>query len=174
MISGKLPRMTSQTLASALEGFLTGSTNAVVIEDGAVVFNLEQAKYSVPGESNKCLLHLWSPERNVVRRVLDVETKGEILRVTVQRRGQVRPTRLDICRERDPRTASAKRAARVGFQRVLERAPKRKFPDLTVAQISTSMDLKKSFGPVLKGSFKARAVSLRGPRRKSARIAIFD
>jgi hypothetical protein len=80
--------------------------------------------------------------------VLDVETKGETLRVTVQRMGQVRPTRLDICRERDPRTASAKRAARVGFQRVLERALKRKFPDLTVAQISTSMDLERSFGPV--------------------------
>jgi hypothetical protein len=147
-ISGKLPRMTSQTLASTLEGFLSGSSNAVVIEDGAVVFNLDQGKYSVSGESNKCLLHLWSPERNVVRRVLDVETKGETLRVTVQRMGQVRPTRLDICRERDPRTTSAKRAARLGYQRTLERALKRKFPDLTVAQLSTSMDLEKSFGPI--------------------------
>ena len=72
--------MTSQTLASTLEEFLSGSNNAVVIEDGAVVFDLGQAKYSVSGESNKCLLHLWSPERNVVRRVLDVEAKGETLR----------------------------------------------------------------------------------------------
>jgi hypothetical protein len=90
-ISGKLPRMTSQTLASTLEGFLSGSSNAVVIEDGAVVFNLDQGKYSVSGESNKCLLHLWSPERNVVRRLLDVETKGETLRVTVQRMGAGTP-----------------------------------------------------------------------------------
>ena len=90
--SRKLPCMTSQTLASTLEGFLSGSNNAVVIEDGAVVFDLGQAKYSVSGESNKCLLHLWSPERNVVRRVLDVEAKGETLRVTVQRMGQARPT----------------------------------------------------------------------------------
>jgi hypothetical protein len=140
--------MTSQTLASTLEGFLSGSSNAVVIEDGAVVFNLDQAKYSVSGESNRCLLHLWSPERNVVRRVLEVETKGETLRVTVQRMGQARPSRLDICRERDPRTASAKRIARVGCQRILERALKRKFPDLTLAQLSTSMDLEKSFGPI--------------------------
>jgi len=140
--------MTSQTLASTLEGFLSGSSNAVVIEDGAVVFNLDQAKYSVSGESNKCLLHLWSPERNVVRRVLEVETKGETLRVTVQRMGQVRPTRLDIRRERDPRATSAKRAARLGYQRTLERALKRKFPDLTVGQFSTSMDLENSFGPI--------------------------
>ena len=90
--------MTSQTLAATLEGFLSGSNHAVVIEDGAVTFDLGQAKYSVSGETNKCLLHLWSQERNVVRRVLDVETKGETLRVTVQRMGQARPTKLDICR----------------------------------------------------------------------------
>jgi len=140
--------MTSQTLASTLEGFLSGSNNAVVIEDGAVVFDLGQAKYSVSGESNKCLLHLWSPERNVVRRVLDVEAKGETLRVTVQRMGQARPTRLEICRERDPRTPSAKRSARMTYQRFLERALKRKFPELTMAQLSTSMDLERSFGPI--------------------------
>ena len=140
--------MTSQTLASTLEGFLSGSSNAVVIEDGAVVFDLGHAKYSISGESSKCLLHLWSPERNVVRRVLDVENKGETLRVTVQRMGQARPTKLDICRERDPRTSSAKRATRVAYQRVLERVLRQKFPELTITQLSTSMDLEKSFGPV--------------------------
>src|SRR5438445_5545885 len=145
-LSGKLPAMTTETLASTLEGFLSGSNSAVVIEDGAIMFDLGQAKYSVSGESNKCLLHLWSPERNVVRRVLDVESKGETLRVTVQRMGQARPTKLDICRERDPRTASAKRAARMAYQRVLERVLRAKFPDLTLVQMSTSMDLERSFG----------------------------
>jgi hypothetical protein len=51
-------------------------------------------------------------------------------------------------RERDPRTASAKRTARLAYQPTLERALKRKFPDLTLAQLSTSMDLEKSFGPI--------------------------
>jgi len=147
-LSAKLRHMTSQTLASTLEGFLSGSSNAVVIEDGSVVFDLGQAKYSISGESDKCLLHLWSPERNVVRRVLDVESKGETLRVTVQRMGQARPTKLEICRERDPRTSSAKRATRVSYQRVLERVLRKAFPDLMIAQLSTSMDLEKSFGPV--------------------------
>src|SRR5450432_123566 len=108
--------MTTKTLATALEGFLSGSSGAVVIEDGAVMFCLEHAKYSVSGESNKCLLHLWSEEWNVVRRVLDVESKGESLRVTVQRMGQVRPTKLEICRERDARTISARRKGRAAYQ----------------------------------------------------------
>jgi hypothetical protein len=140
--------MTSQTLAGTLEGFLSGSTGAVVVEDGAVVFNLEHAKYSVSGETSKCLLHLWSEERNIVRRVLDVEAKGETLHVTVQRIGQLRPTKLDIHRERDPRTASAKRATRVAYQRVLERVLRKNFSDWTLQQLNTAMDLEKSFGPI--------------------------
>jgi len=124
--------MTSQSLANAVEAFLSGSHSAVVIEDGSVRFDLTQAKYSVSGESNKCLLHLWSSERNVVRRVLDVENRGETLRLTVQQMGQPKPTKLEICRQRDPRTASAKRKARLLYQRILERVLKRNFPDLTL------------------------------------------
>src|SRR5581483_2490766 len=120
-LSGKLPAMTSQTLASTLEGFLAGGAGAVVIEDGEVVFDLGHAKYSVSGENNKCLVHFWSEERNFVRRVLDLQTEGEVMRVTVQKMGQASPTRLDICRDRDPRSASSKRTARAAYQRVLER-----------------------------------------------------
>jgi hypothetical protein len=36
------------------------ASGAVVIEDGAVMFDLTQSKYSISGEHNKCLLHLWS------------------------------------------------------------------------------------------------------------------
>jgi hypothetical protein len=140
--------MTAETLATELEGFLSRSGGAVVIEDGAVMFDLEHAKYSVSGESNKCLLHLWSEERNVVRRVLDVETKGESLRVTVQRMGQVRPTKLEICRERDPRTVSARRKARAVYQHILERALVKCFPELTLAHMSNAVDLERSFGPI--------------------------
>lgn len=119
--------MTPQALAISL-----------VMEDGAVV----------SGESNKCLLHLWSSERNFVRRVLDTETRGETLRVIVQRIGRSKPATLEICRQRDPRTASAKKQARLAYSRILERALKRKFPDLSLLQLSTSMDLEKSFGPI--------------------------
>ena len=140
--------MSPESIASALEQFLSGSSTAVVIEDGAVAFDLAEARYSVSGESNKCLLHLWSAERNVVRRVLDVEAKGETLQITVLRMGQARPTKLEICRQRDRRTASAKRKAPMLYQRVLERALKKTFPELALAQLSTSMDLEKSFGPV--------------------------
>jgi hypothetical protein len=61
--------MTAETLARVMDEFLGGSRNAVVLEDGARIFDLQDSKYSISGEYNKCLLHLWSSERNVVRRL---------------------------------------------------------------------------------------------------------
>ncbi len=65
----------AETLGNTLETYLAGSRNAVVLEDGATLFDLTRAKYSLSGEYGKCLLHLWSEERNTVRRVLDAEEK---------------------------------------------------------------------------------------------------
>jgi len=149
--------------ASTLEGFLSSSNCALVREDGAVLFDLGEAKYSISGENNKCLIHFWSEERNLVRRVLDIETKGETLRVMVQRMGQSKPVRLEICRERDPRNASAKKSARAAYQRILERVLKKKAPDLALVKLSHSVDLENSFGPIyacglLKGGQSAFAV----------------
>src|SRR3981189_2790622 len=140
--------MTPDSLSQMLSDFLDGALAAVVVEDGAIAFDLAEAKYSVSGEYNKCLLHLWSAERNFVRRVLDAEVKNEILRLAVQRLGQAKPTKLEICRERDRRTPTAKRAARVAYQRVLHRVLQKRFTGFTVDRLSTSMDLERSFGPV--------------------------
>lgn len=140
--------MTPESLVRTVEDFLVCAHDAVIIEDGAVVFDLAQSKYSITGERNKCLLHLWSDERNFVRRVLEAEIKNEILRLAVQRLGQSKPTKLEICRERDRRTPTAKRAARVAYQRVLHRVLQRHFPGFSIDRLSTSMDLERSFGPV--------------------------
>ena len=56
-------------LARTIEDFLNESPTAVVLEDGLGVFDLASARFSISTEQNKCLLHLWSEERNVVRRV---------------------------------------------------------------------------------------------------------
>ena len=130
-----------------LSDFLIGAHAAVVVEDGAIAFDLAESKYSISGEYNKCLLHLWSSERNVVRRVLDAEVKATTLRLQVQRMGQNRPTRLDFCRDRDQRSPAARRAARVAYEARLRRTLERKFPGWTVVRLTTSMDLERSFGP---------------------------
>jgi hypothetical protein len=51
--------VTPESLVRTVEDFLTSARDAVIIEDGAVVFDLAQSKYSISGERNRCLLHLW-------------------------------------------------------------------------------------------------------------------
>jgi hypothetical protein len=139
--------MTPASLSQTLSDFLLGAHAAVVVEDGAIAFDLAESKYSISGEYNKCLLHLWSSERNFVRRVLDAEVKASTLRLQVQRMGQNRPTRLDFCRDRDQRSLASRRAERVSYEPRLRRALERNFPEWTAGRFSTSADLERSFGP---------------------------
>ena len=140
--------MTPESLTQALRDFLGDSPHGAVIEDGAFAFDLSRTRYSISGEHHKCLLHLWSAERNLVRHVLDVEVKNGSLRLTVRRLGQTHPARLEICRHRDPRTPSSKRLSRMAYQHQLRRALDRHFPDLPIVHITTGSDLEKSFGPI--------------------------
>src|SRR5579863_2735646 len=133
--------MTPESLIQTVEEFLSEASGAVVLEDGAVAFDLAQSKYSVSGEYNKCLLHLWSAERNTVRRVLDAEVRNGTLKLFVQRLGQSRPTKLEICREHDRRSPSAKKLARTSYEQKLRRALERRFPAYTITRLTTAIDL---------------------------------
>lgn len=140
--------VTPDALTRTVQDFLSEASGAVVLENGALAFDLAQSKYSISGEYNKCLLHLWSAERNTVRRVLDAEVKNGTLRLAVQRLGQPRPTKLEICRERDRRSPTAKKAARISYEPKLRRALERHFPGFTIARLTSGVDLEKSFGPI--------------------------
>ncbi len=143
-----MPSVTPETLSRLLGDFLGGSRHGMVLENGARLFDLADAHYSVSGEYNKCLLHVWSAERNVVRRILDAELRNGGLRLTVQKLGQSRPARLEICKGYDPRTPTARRAARSAYQGKLARALERNFPGFKVTRLSNAMDLERSFGPI--------------------------
>ena len=137
-----------QALTRTVQDFLSEAASAIVLENGAVAFDLAQSKYSISGEYNRCLLHLWSAERNAVRRVLDAEIKNGTLRLAVQRLGQSRPSKLEICRDRDRRTPSARRLARAVYGEKLRKTLDRHFPEFRISKLTGSIDLEKSFGPV--------------------------
>jgi hypothetical protein len=141
------PTVTPESLSELLTDFLEGARAAVVVEDGAIAFDLAESKYSISGEYHKCLLHLWSSERNFVRRVLDADVRATTLRLQVQRMGQNRPTRLDFCRDRDQRSPAARRTARAAYEPRLRRVLERNLPGWTIVRLTTSIDLEHSFGP---------------------------
>ncbi|MFZ0197728.1 MAG: hypothetical protein WB523_01745 [Candidatus Sulfotelmatobacter sp.] len=140
--------VTPQALTRTLQDFLSEAAGALVLENGAVAFDLAQSKYSISGEHNRCLLHLWSAERNAVRRVLEAEVKNGTLRLAVQRMGQARPSRLEICRDRDRRSPSTRRAGRAAYEQKLRRTLERHFPEFKIIRLTSGVDLEKSFGPI--------------------------
>ena len=134
-------------IAAQIEEYLAASPEAVVIEDGAVIFDFSSAHYSVKPERDKCVLQMWSEERNIVRRVVGSTIKGDSLRLSVVRMGQAKPTLIEICADADRRTPSAKRIARAQFQRLIERVAAKNFPGWTVGKFTSATDLEHSFGP---------------------------
>lgn len=136
-----------ESLARLLEQFLADAPQAVAREDGAVLFEFNTARYSVSGEG-KCVLHMWSEQRNAVRRVLDAEVKQGVLRLQVLRFGQSQPNLLEITADRDWRAGTTKRVARERYQSLLERVLRREYPGYKLEQLSSSPDLEHSLSPV--------------------------
>jgi hypothetical protein len=142
--------MTPELLARMLQEFLADAQRGAVIEDGQIVFELESARYAITAERGRCLLHLWSEERNMVREVLEAELKQGTLALSVRRFAKARPHRLEICRDRDRRSPAARKDARKLYARGLERVLRRHAPDWNLGNrgLSTTMDLERSFSPV--------------------------
>ena len=140
--------MTPDLLARSLEQFLSESRHGIVVEEGQIIFDLDSARFSISAERGRCLLHMWSVERNIVREVVDSECGNGVLRLAVRKFAQSRTHQLQICRERDQRTPAARKTARTHYAKILERVLQRQFPDCNIARLSTSMDLERSFSPV--------------------------
>jgi hypothetical protein len=138
---------TPEQIASALETFLAEHPASVLLEDGKVLFDLRSAKYSLATEHGRCTLHLWSEERNLVRRITATSNRAGVLRLTTQRFGQTKPQTLELSPDKDRRTPSTREAIRVRYLRILDRVLQRSFPDWHPEAFRTAMDLEKSFGP---------------------------
>src|SRR4051812_45679671 len=94
-------QQTPAQVAAAIEDFLAHHADAAVVEDGKVVFDLRPghtgaARFTLSTEHERCMLHLWSDERNLVRRVLSATTRNGCLRLATQRFGHAKPKLLEL------------------------------------------------------------------------------
>ena len=149
-----------EAIAELISAYLTEEPSALLVEDARVLFDFSAARYSVTPEHQRCLLQVWSEERNVVRRVVNAERKGDVLRLGVQRFGQAKPSRMELCPAGERRAASALRVQRAAYQSHLERAAALTFPGFVMERLTTSADLSHSFGAVC-----ARGLLRRGQQR---------
>ena len=95
-----------ESIAVSIEQFLASHEDAVLLEDGKVLFDFGAALGTAPGTAKwnvntgygHCTLQLWSEERNLVRRVLATEGRGATLRLSTQRSVNERPSCLSFAR----------------------------------------------------------------------------
>jgi len=138
---------TAEQLAQTLEGYLAEHPEAAVLEDGRVLFDMRLAHYSVSDQHARCVLQLWSEERNLVRTVVEVQQRAQCLRLITRRMGIAKPQALELVPTSDRRTPTARDATRKNYQRILERVLARNFPEAKAEGFRTAMDLAQSFGP---------------------------
>lgn len=134
-------------LMQAIEEYLTAHPAAALLEDGRVLFDLRTARYAVSESHGRCLLQLWSDERNLVRTVVAAEPRAQSLRLATRRMGAARPQMLEIVPTADRRTPTARDTARRSYQRLLERPLTRAFIGFKADGFRSAMDLEHSFGP---------------------------
>jgi hypothetical protein len=141
-----------------IEAYVAEHPAAAVLEDGRVLFDMRQARYSVAESHGRCLLQLWSEERNLVRTVVDAQHRAGCLRLMTRRMGVAKPVALEIVPTSDRRTPTARETGRRQYMRLLERVVGRAFPDWQPENFRTATDLEHSFGPAC-----VRGHLLRGP-----------
>lgn len=134
-------------LVKSIETYLADHPAAALLEEGRVLFDMRTARYSVNESHGRCLLELWSEERNLVRTVVGVQERAQCLRLATRRMGAPKPQTLELVPTRDRRTPTARDAARRNYQRLLERVLTRSFIGSKVDGLRSAMDLEHSFGP---------------------------
>ena len=144
-------------LVEALQEYLEAHPSAALLEEGRVVFDMRFARYSIGEAHGRCLLQLWSEERNLIRTVIDMQQRAHSLRVITRRMGAPKPQTLELVPNCDRRTPTARDSARRNYQRLLERVLTRTFLGAKVGGLRSAVDLEHSFGPAY-----ARGRLLRG------------
>jgi hypothetical protein len=162
-------------LARSIEGFLADYPRAAIFEDGHLLFDLRLASCSVSADHGRCLLHLWSDDKNLVRTISAVQPRRDTLRLETRRFGQSKPQTLTLVPDPDFRTPTARDTARRRYLRTLEQALATQFPGWAPESFRSAMDLEHSFGPayargILTKGQSAWAIIGVGPEESPAAI----
>jgi hypothetical protein len=142
-------------LQASLQEF-TSSGIVEVRENGGCVAPFSGMSWEVRSAGEKPLLHLWSEQLNLTRRVLAITDHSEQrLALAVERFGRTKPDRLEFVRREFER--GARELQREEFRERLTRLLAEQFPDETLESIAVSPDLEHS----LSGNY-ARGILRRG------------
>ncbi len=123
------------------------SGSVEVREDGEWLAELVNLHCELRFSGNDPLVHLWSEERNLTRRVVRVkEQSADRIVLEVRRFGRAKPGKLEFLRTDSPRPAG--RITREQFRARFERLLAERFPDARAESLSAAPDLEHSFSGI--------------------------
>ncbi len=147
-----------EELRDRLQELSKGAT-IEIRENGGRISSSPPLAWEVRGAPSKPLLHLWSENCNMTRRVLAITDRSDKrLLLAVECFGRAKPQRLEIVRldyQRD-----AKGLSREEFCEQLRRILAERFPDETLEKLSIAADLEHSLSRIY-----ARGISRKGTQR---------
>jgi len=130
-------------LDRALEA-MAASGHAEVREDGEWLAELAGLHCELRSQGKNSLVHLWSDERSVTRRVLRVREQSEDrIVLEVQRFGRAKSGRIEFLRTESPRSVA--RITRERFRARFHRILSERFPDARIGPLTAAPDLQRSF-----------------------------
>jgi len=142
-------------LQASLQEF-TASGIVEVRENGGRIAPFSGMFWEVRGDSAKPLLHLWSEQFNLTRRVIAItDHSDQRLALAVERFGRHKPERLEFVRREFER--GARQISHEQFRDRLVQLLAEQFPDQTVESLVVAPDLEHS----LSGNY-ARGILRRG------------
>lgn len=113
-------------------------------EDGRPLAGLAEPRSEVSEKGGRVMLHLWSGDRNFVRRVLGVaEVSTAHLLLEIERFGRTKPGRLELRLRKSQRTLG--RLTREKFLERFRQLLVEQFPDEDVHALTCAPDLEHSF-----------------------------
>src|SRR5271155_4296672 len=125
-------------------GEMASSGNVEVREDGEWLAEFAALHCELHRQGKNSLVHFWSDERNLTRRVLRVREHSEDrIILEVQRLGRTKPGRLEFLRTDSARPAG--RVTREQFRARLDRFLAERFPDATIDSLTAAPDPEHSF-----------------------------
>jgi hypothetical protein len=157
-------RLSSELEASLREFAAAGP--AELCENGARIAPLSTLSWEVRGSSDKPLLHLWSENHNLTRRVLAItDHSDQRLALAVESFGRSKPDRLEFVRVEFNR--SERELSREAFAPSIRRLCEHEFPDENLEAITTAADPEHT----LSGQLCARRFAARSRRVGDVRRA---
>jgi hypothetical protein len=125
-------------------GEMAASCSVEVREDGEWLAELAGLHCELRRQGKNSLVHLWSDERNLTRRVLRVKEHSENqIILEVQRFGRAKPGRLEFLRTDSHRSPG--RITREQFRARFHRLLAERFPDAVIDSLTAAPDLEHSF-----------------------------